>query len=106
MNSLLCMQCSNVIPAGKYKLLEAGMYDADAPCLLMEETAAHVKAMGMVGTCFGHAGDGHLHCLLPIRVDDTPEYLARLQMIQERLMDRTLRAGGTCTKEHGMGMGK
>jgi D-lactate dehydrogenase (cytochrome) len=73
---------------------------------LIEATAADVKKYDVVGPCFGHAGDGNLHCLLPFREDDSPDYMARLEKVKENLMRRTLEAGGTCTGEHGIGCGK
>ena len=73
---------------------------------LIEATAADVKKYNVVGPCFGHAGDGNLHCLLPYRDDDPPEYMERLEKVKENLVARTLQAGGTCTGEHGVGCGK
>jgi D-lactate dehydrogenase (cytochrome) len=73
---------------------------------LIEATAADVLEQGVVGPCFGHASDGNLHCILPVRDDDSEEYLDRLQSVQSNLIDRTLSAGGTCTGEHGIGYGK
>lgn len=73
---------------------------------VLEATAADVKAAGVVGPCFGHAGDGNFHCILPVKDDDPPEYLEKLHAINDRLIKRTLSAGGTCTGEHGVGYGK
>ena len=73
---------------------------------LIEETALDVKRYGVVGPCFGHAADGNLHCILPVREDDSQEYWDRLEKVNENLVARTLRAGGTCTGEHGVGFGK
>lgn len=73
---------------------------------LMTQTAHDVKRLNVIGPCFGHAGDGNFHCILPIRDDDTDEYLSRLHAVNDNLMQRTLDAGGTCTGEHGVGYGK
>jgi D-lactate dehydrogenase (cytochrome) len=73
---------------------------------LIEGTVADVEKFNVVGPCFGHAGDGNLHCLLPLLDDDSPDYLARVEQVKENLIARTLRAGGTCTGEHGIGCGK
>ena len=70
------------------------------------ETAQDVENAGVVGPCFGHAGDGNLHCILPTCDDDTIEYRNKLHGVANRLMDRTLAVGGTCTGEHGIGYGK
>ena len=73
---------------------------------LIEATAKDVEDMGVVGPCFGHAGDGNFHCILPILDDDPPEYMDKLHEINNNLIKRTLEAGGTCTGEHGVGYGK
>jgi D-lactate dehydrogenase (cytochrome) len=43
---------------------------------------------------------------LPVRDDDSDEYLDRVRSAQSNLIDRTFQAGGTCTGEHGVGYGK
>ena len=60
----------------------------------------------MVGPIFGHAGDGNFHCILLVKEDDPPEYVELLDGINARLIERTLAYGGTCTGEHGVGVGK
>ena len=37
---------------------------------------------------------------------DDPEYLARIEAVNGRMIERALAAGGTCTGEHGIGLGK
>ena len=59
-----------------------------------------------MGPIFGHAGDGNFHCILLVHPDDPPEYVQRLQEVNHRLLTRTLAAGGSCTGEHGIGVGK
>jgi D-lactate dehydrogenase (cytochrome) len=73
---------------------------------LIEETARDVREQGVVGPCFGHAADGNLHCILPVREDDSEEYKRKLQLVHENLIRRTMAAGGSCTGEHGVGYGK
>jgi D-lactate dehydrogenase (cytochrome) len=73
---------------------------------VMRQTADDVASSGVWGPIFGHAGDGNFHCILLVRHDDPPEYVAKLNAINERLMARTLAAGGSCTGEHGIGVGK
>ncbi|GMH84540.1 hypothetical protein TrST_g1317 [Triparma strigata] len=69
-------------------------------------TAKDVEESGVVGPVFGHAGDGNFHCILPVRDTDSDEYLKKLEDVNDRLISRTLAAGGTCTGEHGVGSGK
>ena len=73
---------------------------------LIEATAKDVEELEVIGPCFGHAGDGNFHCILPLRDDDTQEYIDKLHQVNNNLIERTLEAGGTCTGEHGVGYGK
>jgi len=73
---------------------------------LVSATAQDVKDLGVVGPCFGHAGDGNFHCILPVVDGDSEEYLAKVHQVNDNLIRRTLKAGGTCTGEHGVGYGK
>lgn len=73
---------------------------------ILEATARDVEELGVVGPCFGHAGDGNFHCILPILPDDSDDYLAKVHQVNDNLIRRTLEVGGTCTGEHGVGYGK
>jgi D-lactate dehydrogenase (cytochrome) len=52
-----------------------------------------------------HAGDGNFHLLYILNVND-PAELEIARRLNERLVMRALRLGGTCTGEHGIGVGK
>ena len=86
------------------------MTDAAVPisqlAQVMEATAADVEASGVVGPIFGHAGDGNFHCILLSHPDAPAEYTERLHGVNYRLIERALACGGTCTGEHGIGVGK
>jgi D-lactate dehydrogenase (cytochrome) len=73
---------------------------------LISATVKDVQELGVVGPCFGHAGDGNFHCILPMLEDDSEEYISRLHKVNENVIRRALEAGGTCTGEHGVGYGK
>jgi len=53
----------------------------------------------------GHVGDGNFHLLLMIDLNDKQE-IERADALLERLVERALAMGGTCTGEHGVGQGK
>jgi D-lactate dehydrogenase (cytochrome) len=64
-----------------------------------------IEAAGVEGGLLGHVGDGNFHALLlvdPTNRDD----LDRAERVNANLVDYALRCGGTCTGEHGVGVGK
>lgn len=73
---------------------------------ILTATARDVEELDVVGTCFGHAGDGNFHCILPMAENDTVDYKQRVFKVNERLIERVLSVNGTCTGEHGVGYGK
>ena len=64
---------------------------------------AHELVAGSV--LVGHAGDGNFHLIIMLNPDD-PDELATVSAFSERLVERSLRLGGTCSGEHGVGLGK
>jgi D-lactate dehydrogenase (cytochrome) len=58
-----------------------------------------------VGYVFGHAGDGNLHVVLVGDPADKSEWQT-LEAINEAIVSRAIEHGGTCTGEHGIGIGK
>jgi D-lactate dehydrogenase (cytochrome) len=53
----------------------------------------------------GHVGDGNFHLIYLLNMAD-PSELAAAGRLNERLVMRALGLGGTCTGEHGVGVGK
>ena len=53
----------------------------------------------------GHVGDGNFHTSLAVDAND-PEDLGRALKYNEELVYHALELGGTCTGEHGVGLGK
>jgi len=53
----------------------------------------------------GHIGDGNFHYVFMID-PDVPEELDQVMQLSERMVERAIRMGGTCTGEHGVGLGK
>jgi D-lactate dehydrogenase (cytochrome) len=64
-----------------------------------------VDAHGSVGYVFGHAGDGNLHVVLVGDPADKAGW-GRLEAINQAIVARAIQVGGTCTGEHGVGIGK
>ena len=76
-----------------------------AECI--EATLEDVAKQGVVAPLFGHLGDGNFHLILLGSEESDPDsHFETLFEINDRLIDRALRMGGTCTGEHGIGYGK
>lgn len=69
----------------------------------MYETKADLQNSGLISTIVGHVGDGNFHALLLISSD---EELVIAREAVHRMVHRALRMDGTCTGEHGVGIGK
>ena len=54
---------------------------------------------------FGHAGDGNAHYAILVNRDD-PEEVERAHEAAETIVRGAIDRGGTCTGEHGVGVGK
>jgi D-lactate dehydrogenase (cytochrome) len=71
-----------------------------AECILA--TRADLDKVSFVATMVGHVGDGNFHvqCML------APEQTDEVEAFAARLVERAQAMGGTCTGEHGVGLGK
>ena len=74
-----------------------------AECVL--ETQADLKEVGVVAPLVGHAGDGNFHLIVMLDPDNKEEF-EKISALSERLVERALKFGGTCSGEHGVGIGK
>jgi len=68
-------------------------------------THADITATGILGPIVGHVGDGNFHVVVVVSHEDEEE-MRRVESFNERLITRALSMGGTCTGEHGIGVGK
>jgi D-lactate dehydrogenase (cytochrome) len=69
------------------------------------ETLADLETTGILAPIVGHVGDGNFHMLLLANPDDDDEN-QRAHDFAARLAQRAIRMDGTCTGEHGIGIGK
>jgi len=69
------------------------------------QTRAEIDAAGLVAPIVGHVGDGNFHVCFLVDPDD-PAELALVEGLANRLAERAIALGGTCTGEHGVGYGK
>jgi len=74
-----------------------------ADCLL--DSIAETDASGIPYFLVGHVGDGNFHFGYLIDPND-PQERATAEALNQQLVHRALRLGGTCTGEHGIGLHK
>ncbi|OAX39291.1 hypothetical protein K503DRAFT_98298 [Rhizopogon vinicolor AM-OR11-026] len=70
---------------------------------LVYETKKDLEKIAIPSILVGHAGDGNFHTLLLFRND---EELAIVREAVHRMVERAIKLEGTCTGEHGVGIGK
>ena len=71
----------------------------------VSETMADVKNYINPVPLLGHIGDGNFHLMLLVD-PDKPEQTELAKTFNKRLIERALKMEGTCTGEHGIGLGK
>jgi D-lactate dehydrogenase (cytochrome) len=71
----------------------------------VEATRAEIDAAGLIAPIVGHVGDGNFHVLFLIDPADAREREA-MERIYDSMIAHAHRLGGTCTGEHGIGLGK
>ena len=69
------------------------------------ETRDDIERSGLLAPIVGHVGDGNFHVDMVLDLDDAGE-VARATALNKRLVSRALSMDGTCTGEHGVGLGK
>jgi D-lactate dehydrogenase (cytochrome) len=71
----------------------------------VSETMADVKDYINPVPLLGHIGDGNFHLMLLVD-PGKPEQTELAKQFNKRLVERALKMEGTCTGEHGIGLGK
>lgn len=69
------------------------------------ETRRDLDRCAIPATILGHVGDGNFHVVFSID-PDAPSEMEEVEAINARLIERALAMDGTCTGEHGIGLGK
>ena len=82
--------------------------DAIVPISCLNEAILGAKydiaASGLIAPIVGHVGDGNFHTV--ILVPDEPDGLTRAWELDKKIVARALALGGSCSGEHGVGIGK
>lgn len=83
--------------------------DAVVPISRLTEAVLGVKqdiaASGFSAPMVGHVGDGNFHTLILVPPND-PSAMERALELDRKIVSRALALGGSCSGEHGVGIGK
>ena len=72
---------------------------------MVDRAKEAVEREGVTGFFWGHAGDGNLHLGLLFDPSDAAGKEA-VQRVNRAVVEHSIAVGGTCTGEHGVGIGK
>ncbi|CAB4011908.1 probable D-lactate dehydrogenase, mitochondrial [Paramuricea clavata] len=72
---------------------------------IITKTKEDIGNLSLIAPLVGHVGDGNFHLLVLFDPNDAEEK-ARAKDLTERVARHALALDGTCTGEHGIGMGK
>jgi D-lactate dehydrogenase (cytochrome) len=89
--------------------LKAGGSDVCVPISKLAEVVVFARKLidqsGMEGGVLGHVGDGNFHTIL-LYDPNNPRQIQGIEDINDQIVKLALSVGGTCTGEHGVGLGK
>ncbi|MCH7322565.1 FAD-binding protein [Solibacillus sp. MA9] len=71
----------------------------------IEFARKELEVSGLIGGLTGHVGDGNFHALIMIDLNHADE-VTRAKQYNKKIVEYALSIGGTCTGEHGVGVGK
>jgi D-lactate dehydrogenase (cytochrome) len=71
----------------------------------VEDAQRAIEESGLLAPIVGHVGDGNFHIIMLVKPEEKNE-IDRAHALSERVVDLALNYGGTCTGEHGIGLGK
>ena len=83
--------------------------DVCVPVSRLPEAVARARSAvaveGLTAPILGHVGDGNFHVFFVLDPEAPHEWRAA-ERVSERIVSHALSVGGTCTGEHGVGLGK
>ncbi|KAJ7720448.1 FAD-linked oxidase-like protein [Mycena maculata] len=92
----------SIVPGAKGWVTDVCVPVSKLPELVLE-TRKDLERSGIAHSIVGHVGDGNFHALLLFKTD---EELEAVKDAVHRMVRRAIALDGTCTGEHGVGIGK
>ncbi|XP_006819794.1 putative D-lactate dehydrogenase, mitochondrial [Saccoglossus kowalevskii] len=72
---------------------------------IIDATREDIEKSSLIGPICGHVGDGNFHVILLIDPNDEEEF-RKAKEVATKIARHAISLGGTCTGEHGIGLGK
>jgi D-lactate dehydrogenase (cytochrome) len=94
----------NASPGKRHRATDVCVPVSELPAAVAH-ARARTEALGLDAAIVAHAGDGNYHVAVMFDPDD-PDERARVDALSGDLVAWALERGGTCTGEHGIGLGK
>lgn len=94
-----------VLQAGSTVLITDACVPISRLSECLTETEKDIATSGLLAPIVAHAGDGNFH-LFALFDPKRPEQVDALHTLNSRLVERAIAMEGTCTGEHGVGVGK
>ena len=93
-----------VHPGETYAIIDVSVPISEYP-VIADFANGLIAEIGLQGALFGHAGDGNLHTTLFCDPADAAR-VAAMWSFNDKVVNQAIALGGTCTGEHGVGIGK
>ncbi len=101
----------NALPAARSMVPGSVTWVTDV-CVPLSELAdaiatvsLEIEEAGLCAPILGHVGDGNFHVFFVLKPDDKDGW-KKAGVINKAMVQRAISVGGTCTGEHGVGIGK
>jgi len=101
----LALYSSRVLKPGSQTMITDVAVPLSRLAECLEETKKDLAGSPLPSPLVAHAGDGNFHLFILFDPSD-PKELAEANRINKRLVARAIQMEGTCTGEHGIGIGK
>jgi D-lactate dehydrogenase (cytochrome) len=100
----LVFALTHLRPGGRAIATDVCVPISEVPAAVAAGRAA-VERLGIEASIVGHVGEGNYHVTYVFDPED-PDERERAQTLEAEVVEQALACGGTCSGEHGIGLGK